>query len=158
VRSTAHLARRFFGSLRARWPLPESQLFVANLLSPEEGEVFWAQPVPDLAHALRTAHAVLEISPGRSDLARAALLHDVGKRHSGIGTMRRSIATCLSSLRLPARGRMARYLDHASIGADELDRLGCENLVVQFSRHHHGSRPAHLSATDWNLLVEADDE
>jgi len=158
MRRIAHLARRFFGSFRARWPLPVDQSFVAELLSPAESHVFWDQPVPDLAHALRSAHAVLDILSGRSDLARAALLHDVGKRHSGIGTLKRSIATGLSALRIPTRGRMARYLDHAAIGAGELEDLGCEDLVVQFSRHHHGSRPTHLSAVDWSVLVQADDE
>ncbi len=158
MRHLAHLVRRFFGSLGTRRPAPTDQMLVAELLSPSESEVFWSQPVPDLAHALRSARTVGASSPGRTGLARAALLHDVGKRHSGIGTIRRSIATGLSILRVPARGRMASYLDHAAIGADELGRLGCEDLVVQFARHHHGLRPDHLSPEDWDALLRADDE
>jgi len=158
MRRLAHLARRFLGSLRARRPLPADQSLVAELLSSAEGEVFWSQPVPDLVHALRSAHIVLNASPGNSRLARAALLHDIGKRHSGIGTVQRSIATGLSMLKIPTRGRMLRYLDHAEIGADELDDLGCEDLVVQFARHHHGNRPPHLEPKDWVVLVLADNE
>lgn len=158
MRHLAHLVRRFFGSIGARRPGPEDQSLVAGLLHGGESELFWSQPVPDLEHALRSARAVLDAAPGRSDLARASLLHDVGKRRSGIGTLRRSVATGLAMARIPTPRRMTAYLDHAEIGARELETLGCEDLVVQFARHHHGERPAYVSASDWEVLIRADDE
>jgi len=114
--------------------------------------------VPDLAHAVRSAQSVARAAPGRADLARAALLHDVGKRLSDIGTVGRSLATALSLVRLPTSKRMASYLEHARLGAEELNALGCEDLVVQFARHHHGARPTHIAAADWKILLDADDE
>ncbi len=158
MKRITHLARRFFSSLRARRPTASDQLFASGLLSPNEIEVFWSQPVPDLAHAVRSARAVSQAAPGRVELARAALLHDVGKRHSGIGTIRRSIATGLAGLRIPRPPRMGFYLDHARLGAEELEALGCEDLVVQFARHHHGVKPPHIATVDWEILLDADEE
>ncbi len=158
MRHLAHLARRFFGSWRARRPDAESQRLVAVVLSPREADVFWAQPVPDLDHAVRSAAAVLDSNPGRIEWARAALLHDVGKRHSGLGTVGRSLAAALSLIRIPVRGRFRRYLDHAELGAKELEQLGCDEFVVAFARHHHGTRPAGFDEDAWKTLVDADDD
>jgi len=158
MRRLRHLTRRFLGSLAARRPTSSDQSLVAGLLSGAEAEVFWSQPVPDLAHAVRSAQSVARAAPGRADLARAALLHDVGKRLSDIGTVGRSLATALSLVRLPTSKRMASYLEHARLGAEELNALGCEDLVVQFARHHHGARPTHIAAADWKILLDADDE
>jgi putative nucleotidyltransferase with HDIG domain len=155
MRYLAHLARRFFGSIRARRPGPIDQMLVANSLTPAESEVFWSQPVADLAHAVRSARS---LNPERRDLIRAALLHDVGKRKSGIGTIRRSLATALSIVRIPIGGGLARYLDHGEIGARELEEMGCEALVVQFARHHHDSRPSGVDEADWNTLLASDHE
>jgi len=158
MRNLAHLTRRFFGSIRARRPGPADQSLVAKLLTSAESEVFWSQPVPDMAHAVRSARAVQRLEPDRDDLRRAALLHDVGKRQADIGTILRSIATACALLRIPTGGGMGRYLRHGEIGAQELEELGCEALVVQFARHHHGPRPDHIDAADWNALLAADNE
>lgn len=158
MRNLAHLARRFFGSIRARRPDPADQALIAKLLTSAESEVFWSQPVPDMAHAVRSAGAVQRLEPDRDDLRRAALLHDVGKRQAGIGTILRSVATACALMRIPTGGGMARYLRHGEIGARELEELGCEALVVQFARHHHGPRPDHIDEADWNALLAADHE
>ena len=155
MRNLAHLARRFFGSIRARRPGATDQTLVANSLTAAESEVFWSQPIPDLAHAVRTAR---RLDPDRRDLIRAALLHDVGKRQAGIGTILRSLATACSIVRIPTGGGLARYLDHGEIGARELEELGCEALVVQFARHHHGPRPSDVDEADWNSLLASDHE
>jgi len=158
MRNLAHLARRFFGSIQARRPGPADQTLVATLLTPAESEVFWSQPIPDLAHAVRSARAVGRLRPERRDLIRTALLHDVGKRKAGIGTILRSLATASSMVRIPMGGGMARYLDHGEIGARELEALGCEALVIQFARHHHDRRPEQVNEDDWNTLLAADNE
>lgn len=154
----AHLARRFFGSWRVRRPGPAAQQTIADLLSETEAAVFWEQSPPDLEHALRSMEAVLDQRPGRRDLARAALLHDIGKRHSSLGTIGRSIATAASLLRIPLRGRFRRYLDHTEAGARELEQLGCEALVVAFARYHHSPTPPEFDGDDWSVLLGADDE
>jgi len=154
----AHLARRFFSTLRSRRPGPDDQLFVAGLVSPAEARLFWAQAPSDQAHGVSSARAVLALRPGRDDLARAALLHDVGKRHARLGVIGRSLASGLALLRLPVRGRFARYLDHGALGADDLEAIGSDALTVAFARHHHGPPPEGADEGAWEALAAADEE
>jgi putative nucleotidyltransferase with HDIG domain len=158
MRYVLHLARRFFRSLVARRPDTDDQVLVGSILSTAEADVFWSQPIADQDHAMRVARRVLALAPDRSDLARAGLLHDIGKRHARIGTTRRSIATALRAVRLPVGPSMERYLDHAEVGASELTALGADDLSVAFARHHHGERPPEIDEGDWLHLVRADDE
>ena len=151
-----HLVRRFFGVLGAEPLQPGEQAWVASLLHPAEWALFWGQGAADQRHGFACARAVGAARPERDDLARAALLHDVGKRHAGLGAFRRSLATTLSLLRLPVRGRLAAYLAHAATGADDLVAAGAEPVVVDFARHHHGPRPEGLPAADWDVLCRAD--
>ncbi|HSQ37266.1 MAG TPA: hypothetical protein VLS92_05165 [Acidimicrobiia bacterium] len=152
----AHLARRFFGTLRRRPLRPAQQAEAAGLLHPEERKLFWGQGPADQRHALRCARAVLARAPGRFDLARAALLHDVGKGIVRLGVAGRVLATGLSLLRLPTPGRLGAYLEHGRSGADRLAAAGAEPLVVAYTRHHHDGRPAAVPAQDWELLAAAD--
>ena len=70
--------------------------------------------------------------------------------------MGRTVATVLGRLRLPMARRHKAYLDHGPIGATELEDLGCEPLVVQFARSHHGPPPAGIDPDDWATLVAID--
>ena len=156
MRHFVHLVARFVRSLTASRPGIADQALVAHHLRAPEATVFWRQPVPDLDHALRGARHVLTGAPDRTDLVRAFLLHDIGKRHARLGTLGRSIVTALAMLRLPVGGRGRRYLDHAEIGARELADLGAPPLVVGFARHHHHQAPTGIDPADWGLLVAAD--
>lgn len=152
----AHLARRFFGALRGRPLRPLEQAEVAGLLRPDEQALFWGQQSADQRHALQAVRAVLERAPGRHDLARAALLHDVGKALAGLGILGRVVATGLSLLHYPVSGRFAAYLGHGGSGADRLAAAGAEPLVVAYARHHHDARPPSVPAEAWDLLTAAD--
>lgn len=157
MRHLLHLATRFFRSLGARRPTIDDQEFVAAHVEGELARLFWRQPVPDLAHAIAGARLVAGECPGRPELVRAFLLHDVGKRHSGLGTFRRSLATAASLARLPVGTSGRAYLDHGALGADELSGLGAEPVVVAFARHHHCTAPPPgLAVDDWASLVNAD--
>jgi hypothetical protein len=151
-----HLVRRFFAVLRSAPLGPMEQAAVAHLLRPAEWDLFWAQPRADRRHALECAQAVAAHRPGRVDLARAALLHDIGKRHAGLGALARSLATALGLLRLPRPARHAAYLGHGPAGAAELEAAGAESMVVAFARHHHTGRPEEIDAADWAELCRAD--
>jgi len=151
-----HVVRRFFGVLRARRLSPREQGEASGWLRPEERSLFWGQPAADQRHGLDCARAMLAHLPGRADLVRAALLHDVGKRHSALGAIGRSLATTLQVLRLPTWGRLAAYLDHGPRGADDLEGTGAEAVVVAYARHHHGGRPQGFPAGDWEALCRVD--
>ncbi len=120
--------------------------------------LFWAQSVPDQVHGIRVARAVHASAPERPDLARAALLHDVGKQATGLGTFGRSVATVLDAFRLPMTSSMRSYRDHTAIGARLLSAHGVEAVVVAFAAGHHGPCPDSVAAEDWALLASADDE
>lgn len=153
-----HLVRRFFGSLGSRRPSPADQLWVGALLEHDLARLFWAQPVADQAHGVATARRIAGTAPDRLELIRAALLHDVGKRHARLGVVGRSLASMVAILRLPLRGRFAAYIRHGEAGADELESVGAGPLTVAFARHHHGERPKEVPQDDWDVLVGADDE
>lgn len=151
-----HLAKRFARSLASRYPSPRDQALVAGALSREEAEIFWRQAVPDLVHAVASARHVAATHPDRVDLARAALLHDVGKIDADLGTFGRSAASIMHLLRLPLPRRMRLYIDHAEIGAVMLEVLGVEQIAVDFARHHRSGWPKGFDAADWRALSEAD--
>jgi putative nucleotidyltransferase with HDIG domain len=153
----AHLVRRFFGVLGAAPLSPAEQAEAAALLRPAETGPFWGQPVADQRHALEAARIVAGLAPGRRDLARAALLHDVGKRHSRLGILGRSLASGLELVHLPSPGRLGRYLDHGPEGAAELEALGAEPIVVAFAGHHHGEPPPGVDPSDWAVLAASDE-
>jgi hypothetical protein len=156
MRRSLHLVRRFFETLRSRPLGPLEQIEAARLLFDSEAALFWAQPAGDQRHGLACARLVEARRPGRPDLARAALLHDVGKRHAGLGVIGRSLASFLDLLHLPTPGRLAAYLAHPEVGADELERAGSEAIAVQFARNHHQSRPPAVDEDDWAVLLCVD--
>ena len=123
-----------------------------------EGEalIFWQQPMADQRHALDVAHRVLVSRPGDREAARAALLHDVGKRRVGLGALQRSFATVLAGLRIPLPGSYRAYLDHGPVGARELESVGAGQLAVAFARYHPGAAPADMDTEQWAALLEAD--
>lgn len=155
--SWRHLVRRFF-DVAGSGPLrPAEREEVDGWLDREaERALFWAQPVADQRHALQTARRVAAEVPVRRELIRAALFHDIGKRHARLGIIGRSMASLLAKLGLPMRGRFAAYLDHGRLGAGDLAAVGAEPLVCEFALHHHGGRPPSIDAGDWRILQRAD--
>ncbi len=83
----------------------------------------------------------------------SALLHDVGKVESRLGTFSRVVVTVaamgVGRQRLTAapaskgriissaRGRARSYLNHDSIGADLLRRAGSHPMTVAWAGEHH---------------------
>jgi hypothetical protein len=152
-----HLVRRFFEVTTARRPGPRDQVRVNGLLAPAEAVLFWEQAPADQAHALACLARVEAAGRHRPDLARAVLLHDVGKRHARLGVLGRTAASLLAMVRLPAPGRLGAYLRHGVLGAADLRAAGSEPLVVAFAAGHHGPAPKGVSPDDWAVLRAADD-
>lgn len=151
-----HLAARFFSVLSARPLDGDEHRRVVSLLRPAEHAVFLAQPSIDQRHALDAATSIAAALPDRIDLQRAALLHDVGKRHARLGVIGRVLATLAAKLEVTVWGRFRAYLEHGPAAAAELADLGAEQVVVVFARYHHGPRPGGVSAEDWEALQRAD--
>ncbi len=155
--SLGHLTRRFFDYLAAS-PLDDAEIeTVRTWLGDAEQKIFFEQSSRDQAHGFYAAQVVYADGGGGQSAVRAALLHDVGKRHASLGVIGRVLASLVIKLNLPLTRRMQLYRDHGPIGAEELRRINCEELVVDFARHHHASRPDSIDRKVWDLLQKADE-
>lgn len=151
-----HLGRRFFSALAAD-PLDDSeQASLSAVLAPSEMRLFLEQPRIDQRHGLDSMMFAADRT-GDRDVLRAATLHDIGKRHAGLGVTGRVLASICLKLGIPVRGRFRIYRDHGPIGAAELESIGSPRIAVEYARHHHGRRPDDVHAQMWSLLSEADD-
>jgi hypothetical protein len=153
--SFGHLTHRFFDYLSAGALEAHEISLVRELLPPEEAELFFDQSERDQSHGFAAGRHVMESGAG-ADVIRAALLHDIGKRHASLGVIGRVLASLLIKAKVPMRGRLAHYRDHGPIAARELDSIGSPALVVAFARHHHARRPQEIEPDTWDLLLEAD--
>jgi hypothetical protein len=147
--------RRFFGFVCARPLSPSEQQTVAGYLTPPERPLFWAQAPADQRHAYDTMRRAARHHDDPRVL-RAALLHDVGKGVVRLGAVGRSLATVLDALRLPLRGRFARYRNHGPLGADLLTVTGADALIVDFARRHPDPDPGSNDPAEWSVLLDAD--
>jgi hypothetical protein len=125
-------------------------------LRPEEASLFWEQDAVDQRHAFDVARRVQRrLGDDRSALT-AALLHDVGKRHSDTGPIGRSLATILDGLHLPLPADWRRYRDHGVLGAADLEELAADPLSVEFARGEI-DKVAAVDRAKWDVLRAADD-
>ena len=145
-----HLAKRFFGSLNPAGPGPAAQTWAEGHLLPGELALWRRMSGPDRRHAVGVAREVergLGHEATRPVLA-AALLHDVGKIESRLGTYGRVIATLAGKLAGPAQARewqrsrgftrrVGLYLRHDELGGDLLALAGADDLTVAWAREHH---------------------
>jgi hypothetical protein len=169
---TLHLVRRFFGSLRPGGPRAVDEAWVLSHLLEGEQTLWRRMSGPDRRHAAGVARRVAEAlgSEATRPVLAAALLHDVGKTVSGLGTYGRVVATLSAKVagreQAPAwsatRGftrKVGLYLRHDELGADLLALAGSDPLTVAWARDHH--RPSE----DWEVprhlgeaLKAADDD
>jgi hypothetical protein len=169
-----HLARRFFGSLRPGGPSTEDTAWAESQLLPGEITLWRTMSKPDRRHAAGVARRV-ELALGNEatrPVLAAALLHDVGKTESNLGTYGRVIATISGAVigrdpdivRAWTRTRgftrsVGLYLQHPKLGGDLLAMAGSDPLTEAWAREHH------LPADQWTLdpkvadaLKAADDD
>ena len=131
-------------------------MWVKEFLTSPEWSAFSEQSIADQRHgyaAARVVDAALDTNPSA---VRAALLHDIGKRHARLGLPGRVLASVAIRLRLPLWRRARIYRDHGPIGSHELSNWGAESLVVEFARTHHSSRPPQIEPAVWQALCESD--
>ncbi|HEX7167016.1 MAG TPA: hypothetical protein VF230_08555 [Acidimicrobiales bacterium] len=157
LRYAAHLAKRFFGSLRPGGPAAGDEAWALASLVPGEQELWRRMSGPDRRHAVGVARRVVVALGGDDRVDRAvvaaALLHDVGKVDAELGTFARSAVTAATLVagrdRVAAaageRSRASRYLRHDVIGAGLLAAAGSAPLTVAWAREHH------LPPSAWTL-------
>ena len=170
--TASHLVRRFLGSLRPGGPGPHAEAWVTAQLLPGEQELWRRMSGADRRHAVGVAERVeraLGHEATRPVIA-AALLHDVGKVESGLGTYGRVVATLSAKVAgvgmadtwRNQRGfarKVGLYLHHDQLGGDLLELAGSDPLTVAWTREHH--RPQAEWSVDVNLaatLKSADDD
>jgi hypothetical protein len=153
--SLGHLTSRFFEVLTAA-PLRAAEIEeVRSWLTSGQQWLFFSQPIPDQRHGYQAALIARERGLAATGVT-AALVHDIGKRHAGLGLIGRSCASLAIKLGLPLTRRWRLYRDHGVTGSRELEALGAEPLVVEFARHHHGSCPPVIPEETWEILLLAD--
>jgi putative nucleotidyltransferase with HDIG domain len=139
-----HLARRFAGSVRARELDADDLELVRRTLWPEELGCWERLGRADRAESLATARAALEVLGPDADprWVAVALLHDVGKAETGLGTVGRSLATLAAALAGDRRARAwrhaaGRYVNHDELGAERLQAAGARAEAVAWAGAHH---------------------
>lgn len=147
---------RFFHALVTSPLTPHEQDLVDRVLTGEQAGLFWEQDPIDQRHAYEVADRVEERLGHDVAAITAALLHDVGKRHSDAGAVGRSLATVFDTLHLPIPGGWRRYRDHEALGARDLELIGADPLTVAFARGR-SYRPESIDPAVWEALVAADD-
>lgn len=155
-RHGSHLIRRFFGHLAAAGLSPAEQQIVADRLDERGAALFFAQDLADQRHAFVVAERVASTLPGDAEAYTAALLHDVGKRHSRLGAVGRSLATVLDGVGAPMTPAMRRYRRHGAAGAEDLAGAGYDGVVVAFAARHPSSAPPGIDGARWQALLDAD--
>lgn len=139
-----HLTRRFAGSLSRRPPPDSDVVWAVGQLLPGEAELWRQMSVQDRRHSILVARRFVEFAPGasRPEIA-AALLHDIGKLASGLGTISRVLATMVG----PRTTRFKQYCDHERVGADMLAAAGSAPETIELA-HGRGERAEALRRAD----------
>lgn len=148
--SAGHLVGRFVTSLWPLGPAAADEAWVRGILSEPEHRLWRQMSRADRRHAAGVARRVErqlgdEATPA---VLAAALLHDVGKVASRLGTYGRVVATLAGmaagrgmaeawSARSGFTRRVGLYLRHGELGADMLAIAGADPLTAAWAREHH---------------------
>ena len=155
--SVWHLAGRFLGSLSPAGPAPGDDAWAIEHLLPGEQELWARMSGPDRRHAVGVARQAIRIlddgrAPAGREVVAAALLHDVGKVESDLGTLARAGVTAaglvVGRTRLVApsengghlgslRSRARLYLTHDRIGGALIREVGGHPLTASWAEEHH---------------------
>ncbi|MDO8363013.1 MAG: hypothetical protein Q7V88_08955 [Actinomycetota bacterium] len=130
LRHVGHLARRFALSLSRRPPAAvDTQWALASLL-PGEAALWQRLSSADRRHSIQVARRFLEAWPAATrDEVAGALLHDVGKLASELGTFARVVATVVG----PRTARFRRYHDHERLGVELMAAAGSSAATVELT-------------------------
>jgi hypothetical protein len=166
-RRTRYRVQQFGASLWPRVTTQERQL-VADLLPGAAAALFQRMPQRDQRHSLNVLHTLQGAGHAESDLAAAALLHDVGKTvHPGRRVLlwHRVIIVLLNAVDATWVARLAseqpsswRYpfyahLHHPAQGAALAQQAGCTPLTVDLILRHQARLTAPPASAADQLLI-----
>jgi putative nucleotidyltransferase with HDIG domain len=141
--SSSHLARRWVTSLSRRQPAEADTSWAESHLLESELQLWRRLGAPDRRHAITVARRFASMATWSRDQMAGALLHDIGKLDSHLGTTGRVVATIVG----PRTARFRLYHDHERIGADMLVEAGSSPVTVDLVRGH-GPAAAALAEAD----------
>jgi len=102
-------------------------MWVRSVLSPNEMHLWTKSAREDQQHSLVVLKRLLNIMPDAGQAAQAAaLLHDIGKIESDLGTFLRVVATVVG----PRTKRFAKYHDHEQIGLKMLEEADSSPEII----------------------------
>lgn len=143
--SLVHLTKRFAGSLSRTPPAPADEVWAKGFMAPWEIALWRRMSNADRRHAISVARRfVASRGDASGDEMVGALLHDVGKIESGLGTFGRVVATVVG----PRTDRFRTYHDHEAIGATWLEDQGSSPATVELIRRQGPAAPALEQADD----------
>ena len=94
MNQVGHLVRRFVGSVSRREPDPADTAWVDSQLLAGESLLWHRMSVADRRHSIAVARRFESLGgPWSREEIAGALLHDIGKLESGLGTLARVAAT-----------------------------------------------------------------
>lgn len=171
-----HLVARFFGSVVPRRVRDADRLWVRDKLSPQEFQLWSkmrrADAVESIGVARRVAASANPDDVMRDDMIAAALLHDIGKLDSELGTYGRVVATVAAKLVgrsmvhawVHSSGftrRCGLYLQHPELGGVRIRLAGGREIAAAWAVAHHEPQlwfDVGLSAQQCRCLAIADGE
>ena len=146
IRRLAYRVKQFRRAVRAH-PSRAELAAIEHYLSPPEQRLFFQTSPRDQHHQLHTLRLLVCDGPVPSHLARAALLHDVGKGYVHLHErvvyvlLTRFAPGALGWLVQRKRGRLPRALGrihrHAECGAATLRQLGATPRELELIARHH---------------------
>ena len=102
-------------------------MLVRSVLSLNEMHLWTKSEREDQQHSLVVLKRLLNIMPDAGQAAQAAaLLHDIGKIESDLGTFLRVVATVVG----PRTKRFAKYHDHERIGLKMLEEADSSPEII----------------------------
>lgn len=180
-----HLVRRFLWSLRPGGPAEASTQWAHSVLSASERTLFDAMPAYDRRHAIGVGRLAAKVT-GDHIVARAGMLHDVGKIECRLGPCGRAAATLFRRALPVTADRLSRswfgrvkattdgrlrprtvlerfsaYWMHPWTGRMMLERCGAHPAVSAWAEQHHHLYIVEDLAFDWDratLLWELDSD
>jgi len=140
-----HLARRFVLSLSRRPPSAADEEWARSFLSPWERDLWNRFDYPDRRHAIEVGRRFAMLRPDamREEVA-GALLHDIGKVESRLGTFGRVVATVVGA----RTDRFRLYHAHEMIGAQMLRQAGSAAVTIDLVQGLGAAAPALRAADD----------